>query len=149
MASKNYLDGGGLAHLWDKIKSYLTTWIADWKTTNFGNGTYENYGSIFVALDADMKVAPTDGIVLVNFVPHPSVYLDRPHGFRVVILRNGLATGITIYLENKSGEDLGPITIIGFTQSEGFKSYRLSGLADGGNSSTEFIGEYAPLVIIW
>lgn len=26
---------GGLAHLWDKIKSYLTTW----KTSNFGTGT--------------------------------------------------------------------------------------------------------------
>lgn len=131
--------------MWGRIKEYLTSW----KQTSFGNGNYENYGSIFVALDTDMKVAPTDGFVSVNFMPHPSVYLDRPHGFRVVTLRNGLATGITIYLENKSGENLGPITIMGFNQSEGFKSYRLSGLADGGNSSTEFIGEYAPLVIIW
>lgn len=41
MADKKYLDGGGLAHLWDKIKSYLTTW----KTSNFGTGTYSNSGT--------------------------------------------------------------------------------------------------------
>ena len=36
------MTGGGLTHLWDKIKSYLTTW----KTSNFGTGTYYNYGTI-------------------------------------------------------------------------------------------------------
>lgn len=35
------MTGGGLTHLWDKIKSYLETW----KTSNFGTGTYINSGT--------------------------------------------------------------------------------------------------------
>lgn len=37
---------------WDKIKAYLTTW----RTTNFGNGTYNNAGSITVNADSTLKV---------------------------------------------------------------------------------------------
>lgn len=43
---------GGLAHLWDKVKEYLT----NWKTTNFGNGTYNNSGSITVNAGLTLKV---------------------------------------------------------------------------------------------
>lgn len=42
MAESKYLDGGGLQRAWDRIKAYLTTW----KTTNFGSGTYQNFGII-------------------------------------------------------------------------------------------------------
>ena len=42
MAESKYLDGGGLTHLWSKIKEYLGTW----KTSNFGIGTYNNTGQI-------------------------------------------------------------------------------------------------------
>ena len=35
--TRSILTGGGLTHLWDKIKSYLTTW----KTSNFGTGTIQ------------------------------------------------------------------------------------------------------------
>lgn len=35
MAESKYLDQGGVQHLWDKIKQYLSSW----KTSNFGSGT--------------------------------------------------------------------------------------------------------------
>lgn len=35
---------GGLTRLWEKIKSYLTTW----KTSNFGTGAYEISGTATV-----------------------------------------------------------------------------------------------------
>ena len=38
------LDNNGLTHLWTKFKEYL----ASWKTTNFGTGTYSNSGNISI-----------------------------------------------------------------------------------------------------
>lgn len=46
MASKKYLDKGGLEHAWAKIKSWIQTYLSSWKTTSFGSGTYSNSGSI-------------------------------------------------------------------------------------------------------
>lgn len=53
MADKKYLDKGGLAHLWDKIKSYLTTW----KTSNFGTGT----GSLKMQQDFEISAKRESG----------------------------------------------------------------------------------------
>ena len=76
MASKKYLDGGGLEHVWAKIKSYLNTWIADWKTTSFGSGTIsvgsydfievpvETYGVDGETLAADYTVTKRHGMIL-------------------------------------------------------------------------------------
>lgn len=47
---------GGLTHLWDKIKSYLTTW----KVSNFGTGTYENNGKIKVSGKVTLTSYTTD-----------------------------------------------------------------------------------------
>lgn len=42
-----------MEHVWAKIKSYLNTWIADWKTTSFGSGTISvgNYDFIEVPVE--------------------------------------------------------------------------------------------------
>lgn len=37
---------------WDKIKAYLS----NWKTTNFGNGTYSNSGSITINENSTLRV---------------------------------------------------------------------------------------------
>ena len=41
---------------WDRIKSYLNTWIATWKTTNFGSGTYNNSGNFAIDENVDFEV---------------------------------------------------------------------------------------------
>lgn len=67
MAGGKYLDGGGLAHLWDKIKSYLATWIADWKTTNFGTGTYSNSnGELTIQENAKINIYSNCSIISSN-----------------------------------------------------------------------------------
>ena len=53
MADKKYLDQGGLTHLWDKIKSYLTTW----KASNFGTGTYSNSGTLTIGTRGEFQLA--------------------------------------------------------------------------------------------
>ena len=47
------LMGGGLAHLWEKIKSYLMTW----KTSNFGTGTYSNSGTLTIGTNGEFQLA--------------------------------------------------------------------------------------------
>lgn len=113
MASKKYLDGGGLAHLWDKIKSYLATWIADWKTTNFGTGMYSNSGSITIPSNIDVSfdsVAISTKIIKVDVVfsigcrgsMTNSVTLETDHGMCFITgmvltdLKVNLAEGIRI-----------------------------------------------------
>lgn len=41
---------------WSRIKSYLNTWIASWKTTNFGSGTYNNSGNFTIDESIDFGV---------------------------------------------------------------------------------------------
>ena len=44
---------------WDRIKSYLNTWIASWKTTNFGSGTYDNQLGLKISTDSS-NYAPVE-----------------------------------------------------------------------------------------
>lgn len=64
MSDKKYLDGG-LTHLWDKIKKYLGTWIAGWKTTNFGSETYLNNGSLNIPTDTSVSFNATSSFNIV------------------------------------------------------------------------------------
>lgn len=46
-----FLDNSGLSHLWNKIKSYLTSW----KSENFGSGTYDNKGMIEISNGTELR----------------------------------------------------------------------------------------------
>lgn len=60
MANKQYLDKGGLERVWDRIKSYLTTW----KTTNFGSGTYTNSGSLTISSSGSVTFGDSNELIV-------------------------------------------------------------------------------------
>ena len=45
-----------MEHTWAKIKSWIQTYLSSWKTTNFGNGTYNNAGNIKVDSESSLMI---------------------------------------------------------------------------------------------
>lgn len=71
---KKFLDAGGLGHAWDKIK----TWLASWKTEQFGSGTYENeLGLNIKEIETGLADAVIGSIRLGDF---QVIYCDLPSG---------------------------------------------------------------------
>lgn len=64
MAESKYLDGGGLTHLWSKIKAYYDAYLVTWKTSNFGTGTYNNSGKLYAESGAIVEVLDSGRITL-------------------------------------------------------------------------------------
>ena len=63
---------GGLTHAWSKIKSYLGTW----KTSNFGTGTYSNYGELSIqANNSYLRLHASSHITL-----HPDALIEIGSG---------------------------------------------------------------------
>ena len=93
---------GGLQRTWDRIKSYLNTWIASWKTTNFGSGTISVGGYDFIevpvetyniggeTLAVDYTVTKRHGMVVL-FADNDSQYVTRAstiHSTHVRLVNN-------------------------------------------------------------
>ncbi len=105
--------GGGLAHFWEKIKSYLTTW----KTSNFGTGTInvgnydlievpvEAYGVSGEALAVDYTVTKRHGMVLL-FAEYDNQYVTRAVLFKnisVKLINNYDSTIYFVMIAYKTG----------------------------------------------
>ena len=84
--------GGGLQRTWDRIKAYLNTWIASWKTTNFGSGTYSNNGILSVK-NADFKAEAMhmENKLLVDLSARDMRWVDK------LYVTNGYCYGIRTY----------------------------------------------------
>lgn len=52
-----FLESKGLTHLWIKFKEYL----ANWKTTNFGSGSYDNKNEFIIGENCNLVVSNTYG----------------------------------------------------------------------------------------
>ena len=106
MATGKYLDGGGLAHLWDKIKSYLTTW----KTSNFGAGTYEISGTATVESLYTSFLGNGDNIALMNL--KRELIVRTPYGVGMLIPNQENASyGGTTRVTNQSGYKIAVLCI--------------------------------------
>lgn len=88
---------GGLQRTWDKIKAYLT----NWKTTNFGSGTYSNSGSITVNENSAFEV---DKITSYNTMGHPVVVGSKAIA-NSICLFTAMLTAINqrVYITEASG----------------------------------------------
>ena len=79
MANKQYLDKGGLEHAWSKIKSWIQTYLSSWKTTNFGIGTYSNYGELDIQTNNSyLRLYASSHIIL-----HPDALIEIGSGMGI------------------------------------------------------------------
>lgn len=122
MASKNYLDRGGLEHTWAKIKSWIQTYLSSWKTTNFGSGTINNTGSISnsgdLLVNSDFELGYEDSEVIIEAQARTGqnqITINKGHGIKVVRVQNNppMAFGplTQLYARNNSGVTINVTTV--------------------------------------
>lgn len=106
-----------MEHAWAKIKSYLNTWIAKWKTTSFGSGTISvgNYDFIEVpvktygiggeTLAVDYAVTKRHGMILL-FAENDNQYVARAapiHSTEVRLINDYDSTIYFVMIAYKTG----------------------------------------------
>lgn len=136
MASKKYLDQGGVSHLWDKIKSWISSYLVtsnisdlnsymdDWKATNFGSGSYTVSSSSSlsirndssVTLNRESQIDLDDDKFVIKGSGEIRVASNRftiTRRFGIALLFNSRADGqeMNTDITNDSGEELRVIAI--------------------------------------
>lgn len=129
--------GGGLTHLWSKIKQYLGTW----KTSNFGTGTYENSGRITLNSGARIYISESTCISVDGYIPNTqyTLYNEYELGFSFVYFE---ATSIVVRNETNNKKFFCFIDLSSLTVS----TYEINSL-----QRHEFGGvkPYKPYLICW
>lgn len=99
--------GGGLQRTWDRIKTYLNTWISGWKTTNFGSGTYDNQLGLKISTGNDkyslVEIKVDDKFAICEFensTLFESCKIITPAG--IAVLKSKGSSQIYAVVENKT-----------------------------------------------
>lgn len=126
--------------------------VDDWKTTNFGSGTYLNNGSLNIATDTSVSFGGNGGSYSFNLDEETSDYkgslnITTPHGCAVLF---GIGF-VRPEIVNNSGKTItiGIITYKGKSESP-YSQYTVSsGLKVGGNDSSfpDATGSFN--IVIW
>lgn len=168
MASKKYLDKGGLEHTWTKIKSWVNTQLAgkansshthtysqitdlsSWKTTNFGTGTYSNNGSLIIRENAQILFGSDNNDLVVQF---------RKGDLSTYNFRADMSGNKTNNKTINCGTELSGIAFANFTMSDTAHKISFSksvdyiiiskaGVKSGSGTSYTYDGK-SPIFIIW